>query len=152
MAELCAVWDDWTSIVARELSALPWGWFLIVDVDVEPTPGPALGPYTQVSRYAGGFHCEAVSQTYLPAESWPVDEQVLRADGWCPPDEVADNWWQTTSDVDHAAVVMIRSLVLARGCADPERLTLSKGQHPDPPGDKEPLPADVISIHAALAA
>ena len=46
----------------------------------------------------------------------------------------------------------MRSLVMARGCDDPELVTLTRGQHPDPPGDGEPVPAEVISLADLRAA
>ena len=65
MSQWNARWDDWTSILAREVAALPWGWFLIIEyAAIRPCP---IGPYAQVSRYPQGFYCEAVGEAYLPA-------------------------------------------------------------------------------------
>ena len=47
---------------------------------------------------------------------------------------------------------MMRSLVMARGCDDPELVTLTRGQHPDPPGDGEPVPGEVVSLADRVAA
>jgi hypothetical protein len=150
MSEWNAHWDDWTSILAREIDALPWGWFLIVDY--APVRACAIGPYAQMSRYPQGFYCEAVGESYLPAEEWELDPEALHADGWNPPDPTTDNWWYIADTVDEAAQVMMRSLVIARGCDDPELVTLTRGQHPDPPGDGEPVPGKVIWLVDRVAA
>ena len=144
-----AQWDQVTEHVAEAVADLPWNWFLILEC--EPGPGQRMGPYAQVSRYAGGFHVEAVSETYLPDVEWPLDAQALRDDGWSAPDGVVDNWWQELDDPVAAARLMVRSLTEARGCSDAEAVSWQVGQHPDPPGDGEPLPGEVVDLTSRRA-
>jgi len=35
-------------------------------------------PYAQCAPEPDGWYCEVVSQTYLPATAWPIDEVALR--------------------------------------------------------------------------
>ena len=87
----------------------------------------------------------------LPPAEWPLDEQALRDDGWSAPDGVVDNWWQERDDPAEVARLMVRSLTEARGCNDAEAVSWHVGQHPDPPGDGEPLPHEVIDLTSQQA-
>ena len=66
---------------------------LVPDRRLRPRPGVPIGPYAQMSRYPQGFYCEAVGESYLPADQWELDPAALHADGWNPPDPTTDNWW-----------------------------------------------------------
>ena len=61
------------------------------------------------------------------------------------------NWWLELVDAAVAARLMVRSLTEARGCNDPEAVSWHVGQHPDPPGDGEPLPGEVIDLTSRRA-
>ena len=78
MSQWNAQWDDWASILAREVADLPWGWFLIIEyAPIRPCP---IGPYAQVSRYPQGSTakqsvrtCPVTSESSILQHSRPMD-------------------------------------------------------------------------------
>ena len=69
--------------------------------------------------------------------------------GWQPPDRSTDNWWIAGIDTaTQAAELLLRSLVEARGCRDPDLVFLVTGTHP-PRGGGEPLPTSEVPARGA---
>ncbi len=131
--------DDLVPWVQAALDQVTPGQFLLIeyltddDLPVEPYAQAALDP--------GGWHCEVVSDRYLPRHRWPIDHLALSAAGWRPPGEGSDNYWVPDVDLGSAATLLVRGLMLGRGCTDPDRYAISVGTFPSGPHGGEPLPA-----------
>ena len=132
-------WHDLAVLVAAELDGLRWNQFLIVDYDLVRLRGAGL--YAQASRQPSGYYCEVVSGEVLREHVWPFDPAALTRGGWCPPDASTSNWFLTgVPSALIAGGLLLRSLVEARGCDDPDLIFLTVGSHP-PGGGGEPEPA-----------
>ncbi len=81
-----------------------------------------------------------MSQNYLPADRWPIDELNLRRGGWVPPADDTENWWQEVDTSDGAASLLIAGLRAGRMCPDPDHFTWSIGTFPSGPDGGEPVP------------
>lgn len=135
MTEL--TWFNARSELGLTLAALGPGQFVIVEY---AGTGTEPEPYAQASVEPYGFHCEVVSERYLPAQQWPIDVKALSAAGWAAPDAVMDNWWHSADTAECAAELLLAGLRSGRCCPDPDDLTWSTGTFPTPPnGGGEPF-------------
>lgn len=135
-------WEELIGFVAADLEVLAWGSFLIVEYDLVRLG--IDGPYAQTSRGAAGYYCEAVSDPVGTGAGWPFDQWALERRGWQPPDRSTANWWIAGIDTAvRAAELLLRSLVEARGCTDPDLVFLVAGTHP-PRGGGQPLPTSEV--------
>jgi T3SS (YopN, CesT) and YbjN peptide-binding chaperone 3 len=134
--------DDWQALISQlgeDAESLRVDQFVILDY----TSGRRLDPdpYAQAA-HAGpdGLICEVVSDVYLPAGRWPLDEVALRRAGWSAPSQGTENWWRLVETSVDVAAVLVEGLRLGRACTDPEAFSWSVGTFPPGPGDGEPVP------------
>jgi hypothetical protein len=106
-------WNGALEQLANRLAILQPGQFLIVECGA--THDDAFVPYAQAARDSDGWHCEVVSQHYLPASEWPIDEVVLARLGWRAPGE-GDNWNRRAALGDDVAGLLLGALHLGRLC------------------------------------
>jgi hypothetical protein len=112
-------WDRAADSLADEIQWLKDGDFLRVDYDTE---NPELVVYGQLSVEDDGFHCEVVSNAFMPADDWPLDPAYLVAAGWSPPGDENPNWHRVHSGAAATAALVLAGLRYGRGCSDPRRL------------------------------
>jgi hypothetical protein len=113
--------------LAADVRVLEAGEFVLLQVAV----GRDLDPYAQVAREPdGSWYCEIVSARYLPPSSWPLDEFVLVADGWAPPDHARANWSRAAATGEQAAEAVITALRHGRACPDPYAYSWAPGRLP----------------------
>jgi len=141
-------WAQLVDRLARVLSRSRPGSFVIVEYDKAVPWDPK--PYAQCAHEVDGWYCEVVSETYLPRQTWPIDELALRRGGWCRPDELTANWWREADSAQAAAQSVVEGLRAGRLCADPEAFSCRGGTFPSDPDGGEPLP--VHSLEWAVAA
>ena len=99
------VMDNWQALISQlgeHVEQLGVDQFIIL----EYTTGRHLAPepYAQTA-HAGpdGLICEVVSDVYLPASQWPLDEVALRRAGWSAPSPETENWWRLVECADEVA-------------------------------------------------
>ena len=121
-------------------------------ISVEYTTGHHLvpEPYAQAAHAEPELICEVVSDVYLPATEWPLDEVALRRAGWSAPSQGTENWWRMVTGTDQVAAALVEGLRVGRACRDPESFTWSVGTFPPGPGNGEPVPVDA-SLSGDLA-
>lgn len=119
------------------LSCLAPGSFVVVEVDTGRGLDP--DPYAQASREGEGWYCELVSQDFLPATAWPIDEVALRRSGWAPPLEAPGNWWRSADDAERCVRLLLSGLREGRACEDPEAYRWRTGRFPPGPDGGLPL-------------
>ena len=134
-------WSDLGGEVGAALARLRPGQFLLIEYDTHGTWDPR--PYAQCAREVDSWYCEVVSQHYLSATTWPIDELALRRAGWMLPDDETANWWRNADSADAAAVLLVEGLRRGRLCTDPELFAWSVGTFPSGPDGGEPLPVPV---------
>lgn len=130
-------WDALRTEVAEALAGLGPVQFLILEYH----PGGTVEPYAQAAREVGGYHGELVSEAYLPADQWPIDEVTIRRQGWTAPDTDTPNWWAWADTADLAARHLVDGLRHGRRCGELSAFTWRDGTFPGGGGDGgEPLP------------
>ena len=120
------------------LEGLHPGTFVILEYEKETPWDPR--PYAQCAREVEGWYCDVVSQSYLPRESWPIDELALRRAGWLLPDDETANWRQGAVSARIAAERLVQGLRAGRLCPDPEAFSCRGGTFPSGPDGGEPVP------------
>ncbi|MCU6482462.1 ADP-ribosylglycohydrolase family protein [Arthrobacter sp. A2-55] len=121
-------WDRAAGSLADEIQWLKDGDFLTVDYGTE---NPELVVYGQLSIEDDGFHCEVVSNAFMPADDWPLDSAYLVAAGWTPPGDENPNWHRVQSGAAATAALILAGLRYGRGCRDPRRLGWEPATFPD---------------------
>ncbi|MDQ1250739.1 MAG: hypothetical protein QG597_5119 [Actinomycetota bacterium] len=133
------------------LRGLRWEQFLVLEYDAEEDAAPL--PYAQAARDPDNWYVELVSGNYLPASAWPLDEVLLRRQGWSPPDRETANWWAACPRESAVARALVAGLRDGRSCADSHRYCWSVGTFPDGPRGGEPVPVPPSRFeHHLLAA
>lgn len=108
-------WADLVHDLTIDLEVLEPGQFVIVEHCAQLDPNP----YGQAApEGGGGWHCEVVSEAYLPAGVWPIDEWYLMAAGWTPPGDPRGNWSRTADSPARVARLLADGLRLGRVCPD----------------------------------
>lgn len=126
------------SWVQDALDQVKPGQFLLIEY--LPNTDLPVEPYAQAALDPGGWYCEVVSDRYLPAHRWPLDEVALVREGWLQPDSDTDNWWRGDVLLGAAADLLVTGLWVGRGCTDENRYAISVGTFPTGPDGGEPLP------------
>ena len=130
--------------VQAELDSVAPGQFLLLEyLTDDDLP---VEPYSQAALDPGGWHCEVVSNRYLPGHRWPLDEGVLARDGWQIPNGRTDNWWQSDVALEAAAGLLVDALWSGRDLTDPDRYAVSIGTFPcgQRGGESLPRPSDTL--------
>lgn len=142
---MALIWTDTQQTLARTVAALLPGQFVIVE-NVVGLPDSDL-PYAQAARSVDGWYCEVVSDAFLPAPVWPIDELALRRLGWSPPDPAQpdDNWSTELPLNADIAKLLLEGLRKGRCCPDDAPLRWSVGTFPSGPDGGLPLDADLPS-------
>lgn len=113
--------------LADEIQWLKEGDFLSVDYD---TGDPDYTLYGQLAPEESIFHCEVVSNQFMPADDWPLDADYLQQEGWLPPDEDTPNWFRLHTGTESAASGLLLAMRHGRGCEDPRRIMWSPATFP----------------------
>lgn len=122
-------WDDFASVLAELLAALPVHRFLVLTTDAS---AGVPGAYVQFSRVPEGIYCEAVSNVYLGAGSQLTEDQNLHLEllGWEPPGE-AGNWWRGVEEelgAEEPAELAVRTLRTVYGQQTPAGLSVTPAE------------------------
>jgi hypothetical protein len=124
-------WDDLVHDLTLDMAGLEYQQFVIVEFNTQMVPNP----YAQATPNAAGeWMCEVVSEHYLGAECWPLDELALASRGWNVPTGPEDNWEHRAGDARLASLLLVEALRFGRVCPDPRVFTWRIGRFP-PPGD-----------------
>lgn len=126
-AELERYWPLLSAALAEEIQWLKDGDFLALDYE---TGDPAYALYGQLAPEDGTFHCEVVSNEFMPADDWPLDVGFLQQAGWHAPEEDNPNWFQAIGGAESAAAGIIAAMRHGRGCIDPRRFSWSPATFP----------------------
>jgi len=137
-------WTELADEICSALSRLRPGRFLIVQYDAEGKWDPR--PYAQCAPEVDSWYCEVVSQNYLGAERWPIDELALRRMGWLLPDLETANWWRDADSAEASGRLLVEGLRQGRLCTDPELFSWSVGSFPSGPDGGEPLPVPIEGL------
>lgn len=137
-------WRELIDEIGQALLRLRPGQFLLLEYDALRTWDPR--PYAQCAREVDSWYCEVVSQHYLGATQWPIDELALRRAGWLLPDDETANWWLNAESAEATAALLVEGLRLGRMCPDPEKFAWSVGTFPSGPDGGEPLPVPVEGL------
>jgi hypothetical protein len=120
-----SAWQDLEEELRSALAGLPWNHFLTVEYETGNTGGDF--PYAQAFTGPAGVAVRLVSEDYLPAFAWPIDEDYLVETGWEAPGEEQPNWARTRLAVEEAAGAVVEGLRYGRGCPDPYRFRWGSG-------------------------
>jgi hypothetical protein len=137
-------WNELAGEVGAALARLRPGRFLLIEYHAQGTWDPR--PYAQCAREVDSWYCEVVSQNYLGASTWPIDELAMRRTGWLLPDDETANWWRNAETAEQAAELLVDGLRHGRLCPDPEAFAWSVGTFPSGPDGGEPLPIPVEEL------
>lgn len=118
-------WRNLVAEIAHAIRELPWKHFLTVDYETGDTGGDS--PYAQAFTGPGGVSVTVVSEQFLPAIKWPMDEEYLAEAGWTPPTPHQWHWERSGLSLDEAADVLVDALRFGRGCPDPYRFRWGSG-------------------------
>ena len=125
-------WADLVHDLTLDLGAIVPGQFVIVEHGAQLDPNP----YVQAApERGGGWYCEVVSEAYLPAGVWPIDEGYLCAAGWTPPTDSRDNWSRTADSPAQVAGLLADGLRHGRVCPDWQQVMWRTAWFPRPPDD-----------------
>lgn len=125
-------WARAGELVGDALADMPWNSFLSIDYGDE-TDGPCR-PYAQASPSADGVWCEIVSEEFLSAEEWPINEVYLLRNGWSAPDDEVPNWHKHGIPPLEAGHQILEGLIYGRSCHDPQKVRWHSGDFPGGPG------------------
>lgn len=120
-----SAWEDLAEELRSALTSLPWNHVLTVEYETGNTGGDF--PYAQALTGPGGVGVLLVSEDYLPAIAWPIDEDYLVETGWEQPTDEQPNWARTRLTVDEALEAVVGGLRHGRGCPDPYRFRWGSG-------------------------
>lgn len=135
-------WDDLVDDLALDMVELEYRQFVILEFNTQLDPNP----YAQATpNSAGDWLCEVVSDHYLGAECWPLDEVDLTSRGWAAPVRPEDNWENSSGDAGAAAVLLVEALRFGRACADPLVFTWRISWFP-PPEDEDEEKAPILPL------
>jgi hypothetical protein len=125
-------WARAGELVGDALADMPWNSFLSIDYGAE-ADGPRR-PYAQASPSADGVWCEIVSEKFLPAEEWPINEAYLLRNGWSAPDDEVPNWHKQGIPPFEAGHQILEGLAYGRNCPDPQKVRWHSAEFPGGPG------------------
>lgn len=120
--------DSWRDLIAeihQAIRDLPWKHFLTVDYETGNTGGDS--PYAQAFTGPRGVDVTLVSEQFLPAILWPLDQEYLEESGWKAPTPDQWHWSRTQLSLDDAAEVLVDALRYGRDCSDPYRFRWGSG-------------------------
>jgi Flp pilus assembly pilin Flp len=123
--------------VQAALDGITPGQFLVLEYLTEDDL--PVEPYAQAALDPGGWYCEVVSDWYLPAHRWPMNELALARAGWQVRDDVTDNWWCADVDLASAAHLLVDALWNGRSCVGVHSVDVRDGAH-------EPLVEGVVGL------
>lgn len=119
---------DWAEI-ARELAGsleeMTSLEYLLVIYDI------GLSEYSVYGQFAineGNFQCEVVSEQFLPADVWPINDGYLRHSGWSAPENGNPNWSMRQDKPERAADSVLTAMRSGLGCTDPQLISLTVGR------------------------
>ncbi|WP_129662322.1 TY-Chap domain-containing protein [Rothia uropygialis] len=118
-------WRSLIEEIGQAIKELPWKHFLTVDYATGNTGGDS--PYAQAFTGPGGVSVSLVSEHFLPAIMWPLDEEYLKEAGWTPPNPHRWHWEQSQLALNEAAGLLVDALRYGRGCSDPYRFRWGSG-------------------------
>lgn len=118
-------WRDLIEEISEAVRTLPWNHFLTVDYESGNTGGDS--PYAQAFTGPAGVTATLVSEQFLPAVLWPLDEEYLAEAGWRPPHPDQLHWERSHLGLKDAAHVMVDALRYGRDCSDPYRFRWGSG-------------------------
>lgn len=118
-------WEDLTAEIAQALADLPWHHFLTVEY--ETGNGLNESPFAQAFTGPGGVDVTVVSEQFLPAIVWPIDDEYLTETGWTAPSESHPQWRQHRLAPERAAGVLVQGLRYGRDCTDPYKFRWGSG-------------------------
>lgn len=113
------LWKVQAESLADDVRWLKDGDFVTVNYS---TGDPGYAIYGQLAPEEDGFHCEVVSNQFMPADDWPLDANYLEQSGWLPPDDETPNWFHVLAGAEHSAEQLLLALRFGRGCDDARRL------------------------------
>ncbi|MCT1366425.1 TY-Chap domain-containing protein [Kocuria sp. HSID16901] len=118
-------WAELVAEISEAIRTLPWKHFLTVEYDTGNTGGDS--PYAQAFTGPGGVTATLVSEQFLPAVLWPLDEEYLVDAGWRPPHAEQLHWERTQLSLDDSATEIVDALRYGRDCSDPYRFRWGSG-------------------------
>lgn len=127
--------DDWHragNLISDLLARMPWNSFL--RVEYAGTKSNGVSPYAQATPSADGVWCEVVSEEFLPAADWPINQEFLARNHWSEPDSDFPNWWKSQVSPHDAGHQIVAALRLGRLCPDVTEFRWSTGEFPPGPG------------------
>lgn len=122
------LWQVLSESLADDVRWLKDGDFLSVNYD---SGDPNYSIYGQLAPEDGAYHCEVVSNDFMPADDWPLDAEYLQQSGWMAPDDDTPNWFRVHTGADLAAERLLLAMRYGRGCEDARRLDWEPARFPD---------------------
>ncbi|MHA7271463.1 TY-Chap domain-containing protein [Arthrobacter sp. HLT1-20] len=119
---------DWAEIardVAGFLKEMTSREYLLVTYDI------GLRDYSVYGQFAineGNFQCEIVSEQFLPADVWPINDTYLRHSGWSAPENGNPNWSMRQDQAERAADSVLTAMRSGLGCADSQLIKMNFGR------------------------
>nr|WP_186760787.1 hypothetical protein [Arthrobacter alpinus] len=99
--------------------------YLLVIYDI------GLSEYSVYGQFAineGNFQCEVVSEQFVPADVWPINDGCLRHSGWSAPENGNPNWSMRQDKPEQAADSVLTAMRSGLGCTDPQLISLTVGR------------------------
>ncbi|MCT2242669.1 TY-Chap domain-containing protein [Rothia kristinae] len=116
-ADAEAAWEELVGEIAQAVRDLPWNHFLTVEYETGNNLDEA--PFAQAFTGPAGVEVTLVSERFLPAIVWPIDDAHLQRTGWTAPDESQPHWRQGRLEPEAAARTLVDGLRHGRDCSDP---------------------------------
>jgi hypothetical protein len=109
------IWQELVDELRGEISELEIGQYLMLTYS-----GIAgfVQPHAQVAPTIGGLLCEAVPESVLSSEVWPIADYELRRRGWAEADQDHEYWWRYAGAPDECAQALVDGLRYGRLCED----------------------------------
>ncbi|QCB97632.1 hypothetical protein E5206_12465 [Arthrobacter sp. PAMC25564] len=117
-------WAAVTAAVAQDLETMTSRDYLLITYDIGRQHYSAYG---QLTLDDGTFQCEVVSDRFLPADAWPIDDAYFLNTGWSAPDRGNPNWSRYQKGSAEAAATVLNALRTGRRCNNPRLLSWSSG-------------------------
>lgn len=119
---------DWPVIaldIARALGEMTSREYLLVTYDIGHRDHSVYG---QFAINEGNFQCEVVSEQFLPADVWTINDGYLRQSGWSAPENGNPNWTMRQEQAEIAASSVLNGMRSGLGCTDPQLINVSIGR------------------------